>query len=168
MQHNVATHAPERSRSSLIDGLREAVSVHYSRKICFLILLILEISNAFELASMVLGDNDMPAGEIFADNFGEMEISALTEIANIIIGSYLSSLCTLTDMDIKPSVPVIAMDMLGAIMNIIAVQYGQIGDSVLLLSTRFSDMEKELAGNLFLVPDYESYKRLIKKLGLDT
>lgn len=131
------------------------------------ILLVLEITNAYELVSMVLGDDRTPPENISTADFGEMEMSALTEISNILIGSYLSSLCTLTNLSIQPTVPSVAMDMLGAIMSIVAIQYGQIGDSVLLLSTKFSDMDKEMAGNFFLVPDYESYKRLMSSLGMD-
>ena len=132
------------------------------------ILLVLEISSAYEIVSMVLGEDRSPPENISSADFGDMELSALTEIANILIGSYLSSLCTFTDMNINPSVPAIAMDMLGAIMSIVAIQYGQIGDSVLLLSTKFSDMDKEMAGHFFLIPDYESYKILMKSLGMDS
>ena len=131
------------------------------------ILLVLEISNAYELVSMVLNEERPLPENLSAEDFGDMELSALTEIANILIGSYLSSLCSLTDMNIQPSVPAIAMDMLGAIMSIVAIQYGQIGDSVLLLSTTFNDMDKEMSGNFFLVPDYESYKKLMISLGMD-
>lgn len=131
------------------------------------ILLVLEISNAYELVSMVMGEERVLPENISEADFGEIELSALIEIANILIGSYLSSLCTLTNMNIQPSVPAVAMDMLGAIMSIVAIQYGQIGDSVLLLSTKFSDMDKEMSGNFFLIPDYDSYKKLMKSLGME-
>ena len=116
---------------------------------------------------MVLGEERLTPENVSSADFGEMELSALTEIANILIGSYLSSLCSFTDMNIQPSVPAIAMDMLGAIMSIVAIQYGQIGDSVLLLSTKFSDMDKEMSGHFFLIPDYESYRLLMKSLGME-
>lgn len=132
------------------------------------ILLVLEISNAYELVNMVLDDGREIPETVTAADFGEMEMSALTEIANILIGSYLSSLCMLTNLEIVPSVPAIAMDMLGAVMSIVAIEYGQIGDSVLLLSTKFSDMDKEMAGNFFLIPDFESYKKLMKSLGMES
>jgi len=132
------------------------------------ILLVLEISNAYELVSMVLGEDRTSPKNIGSTDFGEMELSALTEITNILIGSYISSLCTFTGMSIQPSVPEIAMDMLGAIMSIVAIQYGQIGDSVLLLSTKFNDMDREMAGHFFMIPDYDSYKLLMKSLGMDT
>ena len=131
------------------------------------ILLVLEMSNAYELVSMVLGEEREPPENISAADFGEMETSALTEIANILIGSYLSSICSLADMNIQPSVPAIAMDMLGAIMSVAAIQYGQIGDSVLLMTTKFSDTEKDMAGHFFLIPDYDSYKKLMNSLGMD-
>ena len=47
--------------------------------------------------------------------FGEMELSALKEIGNIIAGSYLSALSSLTNLVITPSVPYIAVDMAASI-----------------------------------------------------
>ena len=156
--------------SDILDGPETYIAgvlVDMSGDLIGYILLVLELSNAYELVSMVLGEERATPENVNSADFGEMELSALTEIANILIGSYLSSLCSFTNMNIQPSVPAIAMDMLGAIMSIVAIQYGQIGDSVLLLSTKFSDMDKEMAGHFFLIPDYESYRLLMKSLGME-
>jgi len=170
MSDPVATVVDFNAISNILDGPETYIAgvlVDMTGDLNGYILLVLEMSNAYELVSMVLGEERVPPENIAAADFGEMELSALTEIANIIIGSYLSSVCSLADMNIQPSVPAIAMDMLGAIMSIVAVQYGQIGDSVLLLTTKFSDMDREMAGHFFLIPDYDSYKKLMTSLGME-
>jgi chemotaxis protein CheC len=63
-------------------------------------------------------------------------------------------------------VPQLAVDMVGAIISIVLVEYGKIGDSVLFLKTKFSDVDKIMNGHFFLIPDFESYKILMKSLGL--
>ena len=57
--------------------------------------------------------------------FGEMELSALKEIGNIIAGSYLSALSSLTNLVITPSVPYIAVDMAASILSVPAIEFGQ-------------------------------------------
>lgn len=132
------------------------------------ILLIMDILNAYEMVSMALGEADRPTPDALSTaDFGEMDISVLTEVANIMVGSYLSSIYSLTGLDVKPSVPQIAMDMLGAIISIAAIEYGQIGDSVLLLKTNFADVDKVMSGHFFLIPDYESYRILMQSLGME-
>lgn len=42
-----------------------------------------------------------------------MEFSALSEIGNILAGSYLSSLADFTSLSMFPTVPALAMDMAG-------------------------------------------------------
>lgn len=131
------------------------------------ILLILDISNAYEMVSLALNATRPTPGNLTGADFDEMDVSVLTEVANILVGSYLSSIAAMTGLKVIPSVPQIAMDMLGAIISIAAVEYGQIGDSVLFLQTKFSDEDKEMSGHFFLIPNYESYKILMKSLGME-
>lgn len=131
------------------------------------ILLVMDIANAYSMVAMALDDGREFPENVSAADFGELDISVLTEVSNILIGSYLSSICTLTGLSVMPSVPHIAMDMLGAIISIAAVEYGRLGDSVLFLKTNFSDVDREMSGHFFLIPDYESYKMLMKSLGME-
>jgi len=50
----------------------------------------------------------------YNEEFNELDLSALKEIGNIISGSYLSALSTMTNMCITSSVPYLAIDMAGA------------------------------------------------------
>lgn len=76
--------------------------------------------------------------EILSDQeLGEMELSALSEIGNILAGSYLSSLADFTSLSMYPTVPALAMDMAGAILSYGLLQFGQMGDDALLIDTTF-------------------------------
>ena len=103
-----------------------------------------------------------PSGE----EMSEMEQSALKEIGNIITGAYLNSLSTLTNLTIYPSVPELCIDMAGAILSVPAIEFGAIGDRLLLIQTDFTD-DVEMSGYFILVPDEESYGKILHSLGFN-
>lgn len=85
----------------------------------------LEVMNDIEGSMMFLVDipsarylvNKLMMEDVPADKpFDEMELSALKEIGNIIAGSYLSALSSMTNLVISPSVPYIAVDMAASIL----------------------------------------------------
>ena len=94
-----------------------------------------------------------------------MEYSALKEVANIITGAYLNSLSGLTNLCIYPSVPDLCVDMAGAILSVPAIEFGALGDKMLLIQTQFFD-EMILDGYFILIPDLESYGKILSALGL--
>ena len=99
------------------------------------------------------------------EEFTEMEFSALKEVANIITGAYLNSLSGLTNLCIYPSVPDLCVDMAGAILSVPAIEFGALGDKMLLIQTQFFD-EMILDGYFILIPDLESYGKILSALGL--
>ncbi|MDD2480771.1 MAG: chemotaxis protein CheC [Lutispora sp.] len=96
----------------------------------------------------------------------EIELSALKEIGNILAGSYLSSLATLTGLSMSVSVPSLAIDMAGAIISVPVIMFGQVGDHVLLIETDFIEGLNHVKGNFFLIPDEQSFEILLKSLGV--
>ncbi len=125
------------------------------------IMFILEYNAAQVLVNMLLGK---PLDEL--NDFNELELSALKEIGNILAGSYLSAMSSLTNLNIMPSVPDIAIDMAGAILSVPAIEFGKIGDTVLYIETEFLDGNTRVVGDFFLIPDVESYEILLKALGV--
>lgn len=132
------------------------------------ILFVLKQQAAVILVNMLMGkpldsidDTDEPYHE-----FDEMEISALKEIGNILAGSYLSSLSTLTNLNIAPSVPDLAIDMAGAILSVPAIEFGKVGDTVLYIETEFTEGDKRVVGDFFLIPDVDTYSVLMNALGV--
>jgi chemotaxis protein CheC len=101
------------------------------------------------------------------EKFDEMEISALREIGNIMISSYLGAISELTGLKILPRAPEISIDMAGAILSVPAIEFGKIGDHVLFISTEFSTGNTTVEGDFFLIPDINSYTVLLKALGVD-
>lgn len=102
----------------------------------------------------------------YQEPFDEMDLSALKEIGNIITGSYLSALSSLTNMVISPSVPFLSVDMAAAILSVPAIQFGQYGDNALLIETEFGD-EVKVNGFFILLPEPDSYEKILKALGIE-
>ncbi len=100
------------------------------------------------------------------EEFSEMHISALKEIGNIIAGAYLNSLSTITNFKIYPSIPDLAIDMAAAILSVPAIEFGVMGDKILLIQTQFKD-DIELDGYFILIPDEESYGKILSSLGIE-
>jgi chemotaxis protein CheC len=125
------------------------------------IMFIIERNAAHTLVNMLLGNPIDDHRE-----FNEMSISALKEIGNILAGSYITALSSLTNLRILPSVPVMAIDMAGAIISVPAIQFGRVGDKVLYIETVFSEGRNKVMGDFFLIPDIESFDVLLKALGV--
>ncbi|TMV52054.1 chemotaxis protein CheC [Paenibacillus mesophilus] len=105
--------------------------------------------------------------EVQNDEFySEMELSALNEIGNILAGSYLSSLADFTKLSMSPSVPSLAIDMLGAVISYGLIQYGEMGDRALFIDTKFFEGNDAVEGHFFLVPDPDSFDKIFSALGV--
>ena len=104
-------------------------------------------------------------GEYCGNELGEMECSAVKEVSNIITGSYLNAIATLTGLTIYPSVPDLAVDMAGAILSVPAIQFGIMGDKILLIQSQLKN-EIEMDGYFIMVPEPESYERILTSLGI--
>ena len=100
--------------------------------------------------------------------FDEFTTSALKEIGNILAGSYIASLSGLTNLQIKISVPALAIDMAGAILSVPAIHFGQMSDNVLIIQNEFIETleAKSVDGYFFLIPDMDSYEVLLGSLGV--
>lgn len=126
-----------------------------------MMMFILDQESAHHLVNILMGksiDN--------LDEFSEMDLSALNEIGNIITGAYLSSLSSLTNLTITPSVPYMAIDMAGAILSVPAIEFGKMGDKALLIQSQFGKEDMIVNGYFILIPTFESYSIILTSLGL--
>ena len=122
------------------------------------ILFLITKDTAMMVAKKLLGD-------YCTDELGEMERSAVKEVSNIITGSYLNALATLTNLVIYPSVPDLAIDMAGAILSVPAIEFGIMGDKILLIQSQLTN-EIEMEGFFIMVPDVDSYEKILRSLGI--
>jgi chemotaxis protein CheC len=121
---------------------------------------LVEYQSAKHLVDSVMGGYGTPGDEL-----SEMELSAMQEVGNIITGAYLNSLSTLTQMMIYPTPPALTVDMAGAILSVPAIQFGIIGEKILLIQSHFSD-EVDIDGYFILIPDLDSYSKILSSLGI--
>ncbi len=71
----------------------------------------------------------------------------------------------MTNMVITASVPYLAIDMAAAILSVPAIQFGQYGDNALLIQTEFGD-DVKIQGFFILMPDVDSYDKILTSLGI--
>ena len=125
------------------------------------ILFLLPRDSAFYLVDMLMGREHGSTVEMDA-----MDESAFMEIGNILAGAYLNALSYFTKLTLLPSIPALAMDMAGAILSVILIQLGQMGDHALVIETEFSDDNDGVKGHFFLIPDPGSLGTIIAAIGV--
>lgn len=95
-----------------------------------------------------------------------IELSALEEIANIIISSYVNAMSTLTGVTINLSVPATAVNMLGGILSVPMTEFGYMTDKLMFIDGKFFVNDLELKNHLLMMPDIDSLNFLMEKLGV--
>ncbi len=102
--------------------------------------------------------------------FGEMEISSLKEIANIVSSSYLSALSEFLGIMVLPSVPSFTLDDLSAVLTSVYLQFTNEDDREYAFcvetSFYFTEEAVKLEGYLLMIPDKMGLERMLKSLGL--
>ena len=142
---------------NVVAGIYFGVSGDIEGNIMFL----LDIDSSKILTGMLMGKEDDGSKEL-----DEMDKSALQEVGNILSGSYISSLSTLTNLSITLTVPSLCIDMAGAILSVPAIQFGYTSDKVVFIETRLKSGHNLVKANFFLIPNTNSYENLLKSLGV--
>ena len=143
------------------EQLMVAILVTLSQDIKGMMMFMMDKKSAYYLVGQLLAGSGIEVNE----DFGEMEMSAVSEIGNIITGSYLTALSSLLNMNIDMSIPYVSIDMAGAILSVPAIEFGKIGDEVLLIQTNFGD-NMEVNGYFLLIPELQSNEKILKALGM--
>ncbi len=99
------------------------------------------------------------------ESLTEMEISALTEVGNIIISSYANAVSTLSGITIELSVPSVAVNMLGGILSVPMAEFGYVTEKLLLIDGQLLVDNRRLNSTILMMPDIESLNKMMKKLG---
>ena len=95
------------------------------------------------------------------ESIDEMGYSVIQEVANIMAASYL------TGLTIGMSTPSLCIDMLGAILSVPAIYYANISDKIIYIQDEFSGHDFRAPSHILLIPDMDSLKNIMGKLGLE-
>ena len=97
----------------------------------------------------------------------ELERSALVEVGNIMISTFINALSGLADMDVKLTVPAFTVDMQGAILAVPMAEYGGQLDYIMTIGGNFVCDNKQVPCRLLMSPDLRSLNALFRKLGVN-
>ena len=100
------------------------------------------------------------------ETMDELANSALTEIGNIIICSYINAFSQLVNVDIELSVPSATINMLGGILTVPIAEYGYETDKLMYCNADFVMDGKNLSDWLLMLPDIRSLNEILTKLGV--
>ena len=97
----------------------------------------------------------------------EISDSALTEVGNIILSSFLNAINLLIGTEHQISVPGVVHDMLSSILDVVASIFGQMGEMALVVNTELHVEGTDGAtgsGNIIMLPDPDALELLLRKL----
>ncbi|MDR3264909.1 MAG: chemotaxis protein CheC [Synergistaceae bacterium] len=97
----------------------------------------------------------------------EMLDSALSEVGNIILSSFLNAINMLIGTKHQITVPGVAHDMLASILQVVASIFGEMGDMALLVNTELrvgGGADRNISGNIVMLPDPDALELLLRKL----
>lgn len=100
------------------------------------------------------------------DELKELERSALIEVGNIMISTFINALSSLADIRVELTVPSMTVDMQGAILAVPMAEYGGQTDYLMTIGGNFVCDGKEVPCRLLLSPDIRSLNFLLRKLGV--
>ncbi|MEM3731129.1 MAG: chemotaxis protein CheC [Candidatus Bathyarchaeia archaeon] len=93
----------------------------------------------------------------------EMEASAIEELANILIGSFLSAISDFTGIRLMATPPQRVVDSFDAIIDNFLVKQALVSDEVIIFDTRFKREEEKASCILMVFPSKELQEILISK-----
>ena len=144
-----------------IEELVAATLVRMSNEVNGLMLFIFKLDLANAVLGKLIGRNYQSFGDM-----DEMDYSALEEIGNIIICSYVNAFTQLVGVEIDLSVPSSTINMLGGILTVPIAEYGYETDKLMYINAEFIMDGEKLTDGLLMLPDIASLNRILEKLGI--
>lgn len=112
--------------------------------------------DAMKLAEKMF-HNEMEVTEELAD-------SAVKELVNILVNSFLNASMKMIDMNLLASVPMMAHDLFGSVLSSIYLEYGQYDSTIVIMQNEFWSEGDKIDGSLFFIPTPQFIDNLIEKI----
>ena len=148
-------------RMGNIEELVAATLVQMSNEVNGLMLFVFKLDMANVVLEKLIGRKY----ESF-EEMDELDYSALEEVGNIIICSYVNAFAQLVDVGIDLSVPSSTVNMLGGVLTVPMAEYGYVTDKLMYINAEFIMDGEKLSDGLLMLPDIESLNRILEKLGV--
>jgi chemotaxis protein CheC len=138
-----------------------SVLVRLKNDIEGMILLIVEQEFAEAILNVFFGEHKVDLLGLKED-----DVSALSEIGNIMSQSYINAISTLAGLNIGVETPSFTVDMFGAIMSVPIIEFGEIGEKLLCIDKIIEIGGVKMKSNMLLIPTVSSLAKLFGKLGV--
>ncbi len=122
------------------------------------VLFVLSLESAANLISALIPGS--------SGDFDEMGLSVLMEVGNILTASYLNAISMMTNLQLLPTPPEVAVDMAGAIISTVLAEARVIDDEVVLLKTTLNTSQTRIEGSVLILPDEGALEKIFRILGL--
>lgn len=97
------------------------------------------------------------------EDVSEIELSALSEISNIMVSSYVNSISSLTKMNINVTVPFLNIDMSGALLDAVTAEFSEVADKAVFIKEKYYCLDETVYSYMLLLPSRPSLKILLEK-----
>lgn len=121
-------------------------------------LYIIEEKSADKLASIMV-PNGIQVDE-------EIRISAIKELVNILVNSFLNALSKFMDANLITSIPLLAKDSFGAILSSVYIESGQYDEDVMIIKNEFFYLGEKIESSLYFIPKPGLLDKLFKIMGM--
>jgi len=111
-------------------------------------------------------DAELMCGLLGVEAGTEIGVSALMEIGNIVGASYINALGQMIGLELEPTPPAAATDMLGAIVETVLAERAGAGDVALLLDSDLVVEGEDCSVSFLLVPDQGGVDQMLERLGV--
>lgn len=111
-----------------------------------------------DLVNMMLPDSsDITEG---------VRVSALKELVNILVNSYLNAITKMVQTNLLTTVPLFTMDMFGAILSSVYMEAEQYDESIMIINNEFNYNNEKIEGSLYFISEPGVLDKLFNTIGI--
>lgn len=114
--------------------------------------------SAVELAHLMYPD------EVEIDDY--LVDSAMKELGNILVNSFLNSVMKVMDMNLITSVPVLRQDYFGSILSSVYLEEGIFDSTIFIMHNEFWSENEKIDGSLFFIPTPDLTDSIIMNINI--
>lgn len=125
------------------------------------IILLFPLGTIFRMLRVLLGTQEKP------QSLSDQERSAVQEVGNILVSSFLSGLGDLLGKRLMPTPPEIHLDDLTGLMREVMTGLEGEASEVLVVRALFEDPDQRMEGHFFVLPEMASLEAMLHEAGVD-
>lgn len=112
--------------------------------------------HAYELAKMMMGTEENISEDLVD--------SAVTELVNILVNSFLNATMKILNKNLIASVPLVTVDMFGSVLTSLYMEQNYFDSKIIIVKNEFWSMGEKIEGSLYFVPGQQFVEETIEEI----